>query len=286
MKELLRLVYKSNYLIKLSLIVLVTFFLINCLKSGETPSSPNEGNENQQDRWIGLFSGRGTWDEGLEFLRNVIVNAGFQYREIDMNSINENQLEGCWLLIIPGGRAYWYAQDINDNGVSNIRNRVNEGMAYLGICAGAYFATENVIWNGNQIDYPLKIYKGTAVGPLYEIDPERDGVTTEVNIYSHPLNGQHTGLMEMYYYDGPKFLSSDYLATYSVIQEPAIVFSYYGKGMVLLSGVHPEVLDSSQNLLITWLNYLFETSTQANIHIRDRKANNLSWLPYNLFKDK
>ena len=90
----------------------------------------------------------------------------------------------------------------------------------------------------------------------------------------------------MYYYDGPKFLSSDYLATYSVIQEPAIVFSYYGKGMVLLSGVHPEVLNSSQNLLITWLNYLFETSTQANIHIRDRKANNLSWFPYNLFKDK
>ena len=48
------------------------------------------------------------------------------------------------LLIMPGGRDKPYQESFTGDGVKTIRDFVQRGGTYIGICAGAYFACENI----------------------------------------------------------------------------------------------------------------------------------------------
>ena len=61
----------------------------------------------------------------------------------------------CALLVIPGGRDLPYVDELSLKSRVTIRIKeyVKEGGKYLGICAGAYFASEQVIFDqGGQME--------------------------------------------------------------------------------------------------------------------------------------
>ncbi len=73
-------------------------------------------------------------------------------------------------LVMPGGWAagYW-SQLAGYEGV--IRQFVFDGGGYMGISAGAFYASDTVSWDQESYDYPLDLFLGRLDGPLPDLVP-------------------------------------------------------------------------------------------------------------------
>lgn len=74
-------------------------------------------------------------------------------------------------LIIPGGADVPYAAHLNGRGNQRIRSYVINGGSYLGICAGAYYASAQCVFDARgpmAVVGPreLALYPGAAIGPV------------------------------------------------------------------------------------------------------------------------
>ena len=188
---------------------------------------------------VALYSGRGVWDEGKMALIQMFRAYDFSIDTVNADYINSGSLEHYNLLVIPGGWAVNYRRDINSTGISNIRNFVQNGGVYLGICAGAYFAANTVEWRGRTYSYPLSLFNGVASGPIDTIASWPNYSITSINV--------HDSNEWVLYYGGPYFYGNifDTIALYNINNKSAIIQLNYGRGIVILSGVHPEIEEDS-----------------------------------------
>jgi len=103
-------------------------------------------------------------------------------------------LEGCWqdqcrLLLLPGGADLPYCAQLNGQGNKIIRDFVEGGGSYIGLCAGAYYGSGRVEF---EVDTPalavegsreLRFFPGTARGSVYkgfDYESERGAVAAPV----------------------------------------------------------------------------------------------------------
>ncbi|CAL8470467.1 g10009 [Coccomyxa elongata] len=80
--------------------------------------------------------------------------------------------DGCLMLVMPGGADLPYCRQLNGRGNRLIREYVEAGNAYLGLCAGAYYACSFVEFAlGTRLEVrgprELAFFPGVAVGPVY-----------------------------------------------------------------------------------------------------------------------
>lgn len=156
----------------------------------------------------------------------------------------------CALLVFPGGRDIPYLEMLKD-AAPRIAKWVREGGAYLGFCAGAYFACNHIEW---EIDTPLqvkgprplKFFPGLSVGSVFPgfqynseqgskaitIADERDGSQARY-IYHNGggefvLSGQESGVEVLARYTG------------EAQGKVAAVFCTVGKGKAALWHPHIE----------------------------------------------
>ncbi|MCT4575061.1 MAG: BPL-N domain-containing protein [Alphaproteobacteria bacterium] len=54
------------------------------------------------------------------------------------------------ILFFPGGNVNAYTQSLGKQGAENIKNYINEGGTYYGICAGVYYIAEKMEWTSKQ----------------------------------------------------------------------------------------------------------------------------------------
>lgn len=64
-----------------------------------------------------------------------------------LNEMGESQIRGYRLLIVPGGNFVNIGNSLTSSTTANVRNAVQNGLNYLGICAGGFFAG-NSPYNG------------------------------------------------------------------------------------------------------------------------------------------
>ena len=62
---------------------------------------------------------------------------------------NPNIFDEADLIIIPGGRSLPFYEKLGEAGNQNIKNFVRQGGAYLGLCAGAYYASQQTVFAKN-----------------------------------------------------------------------------------------------------------------------------------------
>ncbi len=154
------------------------------------------------------------------------------------------------LLIFPGGRDIPYDQNLKGKGTAKIRKYVKEGGSFLGICAGAYFACDEVIFEkGTPLEVHEKrdlcFFPGAAIGTLYPHLP----FSYEVDSGFYPSEVTFEGKELHLYYNGgcsfedaEKYPNVTILARYlDASDKPAIIHCKVEKGNVILSGVHLEV---------------------------------------------
>lgn len=209
---------------------------------------------------IAIYSDKGVWEESLIASENMFQWMGYTTIRLNAEYINRYRMKNIKLVCIPGGDMYTYSQSLNDQGKRNIRAIISEGGGYIGICAGAYFAAERVIWNGTVLPMtPLSIFSGESRGPINEISTYPNYDMCKINIFDTLNIITHTvgDTSWMLYYWGPAFFpykttDVSILGKYSITDQTAILAFTSGNGKVFLTGTHPEIEEDSDRDSVTF----------------------------------
>jgi glutamine amidotransferase-like uncharacterized protein len=176
-----------------------------------------------------LFNGTGTSPNDVAAVETILNQNNLSYSTVNssrLNAMDKSQLRGYRLLIVPGGNFVDIGNHLTSNTTANIRNAVQGGVNYLGICAGAFFAG-NSPYNGLNLTSGVRFRFYAA---------ENQGIrkaAVEIAIAGAPT-------LEHYWEDGPQFTGWGAVAGKYPDGTPAIVEGAFGSGWVILSGVHPE----------------------------------------------
>lgn len=202
---------------------------------------------------VALYSGKGCWDDSVVASEKMFEWMGYDVSLIDAGYVNKESLDDFGIICFPGGDMYRYADDITAKGKEKVRDFVKAGGGYIGICAGAYFAAEKIIWAGKDIPTePLGIFPGKAVGIIDEIAPFPKYAMCRVNVvdFEHPITAPDVYSLWVLYYWGPRLIPTpgtdvDVLGVYAVGGDPAMVALDYGTGRVFLIGPVPDIEEDS-----------------------------------------
>ncbi|GAT98436.1 hypothetical protein conserved [Entamoeba histolytica] len=147
---------------------------------------------------------------------------------------------------------------------------INNGGKYLGICAGAYFASSFIEFNkdvANELtlceERTLKLFNGIAHGPMYQGFEEY----SERGAVIIPIYYQNNEKVELYYNGGCSFVDNlnQYKESHFLAKYPngmnALFFDIIGKGKVILSGPHFE-------LDIEWCGKMLKESQKSEFEMR------------------
>lgn len=176
-----------------------------------------------------LFVGTGTSSGDVSAVKTILGDLKLSYATAtssQLNAMSESAITKYKLFFMPGGNAVTISKYLTKTTTANVRNAViNNGMHYLGICAGGFFADDS-IYNYLHL-----------TGVLYDFYP----------IY---YNGKHKAALEIsqpngtkldqYWQDGPELKGWGEVVGKYPDGSPAIVEGKAGAGWVILSGVHPE----------------------------------------------
>ena|GEM_PF-2351536 len=171
-------------------------------------------------------------------------------------------------VMFSGGYAYGYWLGLSGY-ESVVRYFVDAGGGYYGVCAGSFYASDWIEWEGSDYDYPLDLFSGVDRGPLDDIAVWPDYALTLVNV-DDPVIGNLGDQYQMYYGGGYKtdLGSATTVATYEYGGAhdgyPDAIRFTYGSGHVLLVGTHPESRSGSNEDWVYWDNWVEGTDTPLN----------------------
>ena len=177
-----------------------------------------------------LYNGTGTSSTDVAAVEAQLTTLKLTYATANtaqLDAMTETQLKAYKLFIVPGGNSITIGNSLSKNATTNVRNAVsNDGLHYLGICAGGFFGGYS-IYNGLDLT--------SGVWFNFYAD-EFKGIHKEPVEVSFPGGSK----LDIYWQDGPQFTGWGNIVGKYPDGTPAIVESSYGKGFVILSGVHPE----------------------------------------------
>ena len=176
-----------------------------------------------------LFNGTGTSPGDVAALERILTSEHMSYSTVDsrqLNGISESRMRAYRLLIVQGGNFEHIGNNLNSRTTTSIRNAIQNGLNYLGICAGAFFA-------GNSPYNGLNLTSGSRFG-FYAA--ESRGIR-KAAVAITPADGQ---TLDQYWEDGPELTGWGTVVAKYPDETPAIVEGTFGSGWVILTGVHPE----------------------------------------------
>lgn len=192
---------------------------------------------------IAIYHDEGVWLDGLIATERMLDWMGIPWEEVNAEELNRG-LSGFAAFWLPGGWAPDYLERIRASGREAILKLIQEGGAYIGVCAGAYYAASTVVWEGKRYPYPLGLFQGAVVGP--EIYPWPHYGMVELELTEQPINAGLPREEWVLLYGGGHFEPAEgqeveVVARYRETGWPAAIAFSYGQGRVLLLGVHPEI---------------------------------------------
>lgn len=177
-----------------------------------------------------LFNGKGTSPNDVAAVETVLESNHLVYSTVNssrLNRMTESQLREHRLLIVPGGNFVDIGNNLSSKTTASIRNAVQNGLNYLGICAGGFFAG-NSPYNGLNLTSGVRFHFYSA---------EARGVRKAAVAIA---GGAGTPTLDQYWEDGPEFTGWGAAIGKYPDGTPAVVQGTFGSGWVILSGVHPE----------------------------------------------
>ncbi len=197
----------------------------------------------------------GAWEDGIIAFEHFLDWKGLSHHRVTAQMINNIELKDYYTAIyFPGGDADYYNADINASGIQHIRNLILNNGAYIGMCAGAEFASDKLVWQGIVIDYPLDLFMGESIGPIDQLAVWPNYAMTDLTMnLQDEINQFEPNHESMLYWGGSYFnaysgTNMDIVATFDGYNNmPAIIKFRYGNGRVLLISPHPEIEEDSTN---------------------------------------
>jgi glutamine amidotransferase-like uncharacterized protein len=184
-------------------------------------------------RDILLYDGDGTSRNDVAAIEAILTKNKLSYSKIDfrqLSSLDETQLLRSKLLIVPGGDYIEMAEGLSDESVAKVRNAVDRGLNYLGICAGAILA-------------------GYTAGKCFDLTSGvkfdfYDDVNRNVHKNVVTITSAEGETCEQYWEDGPQLNGWGSVVSKYPDGTAATVQGDYGQGRVILCGFHPEAPES------------------------------------------
>jgi glutamine amidotransferase-like uncharacterized protein len=243
---------------------------------------------------VAVYDAGGTGGKGVENLeRSLESSPVFILHHVGPADIQAGVLDQFDVVIFPGGSASKEAAAIGQDGCAAVREFVQSGGGYIGICAGAYLATAKYDWslalvNANTFTGKRDI---PGVGEKSMWFRGSGAVQMELTAEGGEILGDLPGLVEVRYANGPILSPAgkddlpDYLplaffrteiSKYepqagTMIDTPAIVASEFGQGRVIAISPHLEASVGLEPLVqraVAWVagesssNRRCETSSQ------------------------
>jgi len=221
---------------------------------------------------VGIYDNSTGTAKGPKNLRRFLVeDAGFKCIKLTPSDIQNGKLSDIDVLIMPGGSGSAQAKNLGEQGCKNVRDFVQAGGGYVGICAGAYLASAHYTWSLNLMNAQVVDrehwargtgtcrLKLTSIGKSSLAESEE-----EIEVYY----GQGPLLAP---YDNKDLPAYETLAEYAteiakkgaptgvMIGTTAIARACFGDGRVICFSPHPEVSDGPNHLIIEGVKWVAKT---------------------------
>jgi len=176
-----------------------------------------------------IFNGTGTSPNDVTAVESVVKAKGLAYHTANssqLDGMSESQLLAYKLFIVPGGNSITIGNNVSSKATTTVRDAVSQGLNYLGICAGGFFGGYSKY---NGIDLTSGVWFN-LYADYYK------GIHKEAVAISFPGGTK----LDIYWQNGPQLTGWGQIIGKYPNGNPALTEGYWGKGFVLLSGVHPE----------------------------------------------
>jgi glutamine amidotransferase-like uncharacterized protein len=178
-----------------------------------------------------LFNGTGTSANDVAAVEAILKNNHLSYSTAEssqLNRMDQSKIRHYRLLIVPGGDFVEIGNSLTPDATGHIRKAVQDGVNYLGICGGGFFAGKyNPPYNG------LNLTSGVRFGFYAAESRGIRKAAVAIGFAGAPT-------LDQYWEDGPEFTGWGAVIGKYPDGTPAIVEGTFGSGWVILSGVHPE----------------------------------------------
>lgn len=213
----------------------------------------------------------------VKSLQQEVDPSKYRIRRMDSKALkSENWEKETALLVIPGGRDIYYHESLDGAGTSKIRQFVEKGGSYLGICAGAYFGAGSIEFEkGGTYEVcanrSLAFFPGYAEGPAYGKNKYRiDGLQ---GLEAARVSWQEDSF-HVYYNGGCHFVKAhefpgvSILSSYLELKDDpaAIVLCKVGQGQAVLSGVHLEYSTPALPRNNPYIEKIYDLLDKGEIH--------------------
>lgn len=233
---------------------------------------------------VRVYNGPGTCSECVDWTIEAFSSLYNSVTTISALEIKDMEwMATTKILIIPGGAANPYHNELGELGMDNIIKFVHSGRTLIGICAGAYFtAAQSNFALGTKLEVKnehLGLFPGEAKGPFfkdfnyldntihYSLIPCLDSISRNSHIHGGG-----------WFIDPEKYQSISVLARYeyescgraAIIK---ITDCGKGKGMVLASHIHFE----HPKVWSVWRDFIFNAleHEQSLVYSSEQTTTNL-----------
>jgi glutamine amidotransferase-like uncharacterized protein len=196
-------------------------------------SNPGHGTVPTSTGRILLFAGRGTSPNDVVALERILTDARFDYSTAtsqQLDDLTESELRAYRLLVVPGGNFEQIGNGLDAGTTARLRSAIGNGLNYLGVCAGAFFAGHSP-YNGLDLTSGVRF-------PFYAAEDR--GIRKTAVAVSTPDGPT----LDHYWEDGPQLAGWGEVVAKYPDGTPAVAQGSFGEGWVILTGVHPEALES------------------------------------------
>lgn len=210
---------------------------------------------------VALYDAEGSTGKGVPRVKELLG----QEKDVELvifkpEDIRAGKLAGFQVVMFTGGSGSKQAEAIGEEGRAKVKEFVEAGGGYIGICAGAYLACSGFSWGVKVLD---------AKTPSPKWRRGEGTVKLELTGRGREIFGTPVGQFNVRYVNGPLLVPAkvellpdfEPLAFFRtelakndtpaglMVNSPAIVSGTCGKGRVLVSSPHPEQTEGLEHFV-------------------------------------
>ncbi|HEY4260634.1 MAG TPA: BPL-N domain-containing protein [Schlesneria sp.] len=101
---------------------------------------------------VGVYQGAGTGDSRVKLVTLLLKQPNLDACDLTVDDIRAGKWQGVQVLIHPGGSGGGQGKALGEEGRQSVREFVSTGGGFVGICAGAYLASDDYDWSLHILD--------------------------------------------------------------------------------------------------------------------------------------
>ncbi len=213
-----------------------------------------------EDVRVAIYDGGGVLESSKIAVDNMFAWMRANVGHVNETSIQEGALADYDMLVMPAGGGY--GEYLQSGGMDIIRQFVNDGGSYFGICGGATFATA----------LGLSLFDG-------EYHPAIDGYgefLIEMNVNrssTGPDLSEEPESYEIFYWNSGYYSKENMsdiipIVTYQDNDLPCMIAFKYGTGKVFLSSPHPEFEEGTDRDGVTYFDALNDPDSEWGLLLK------------------